>query len=86
MSAAQNSDGFSAIRGPGRSRESCDPNGLKAPDSLDLMRAKDDGMIPITVERGLCSDPSRCEYRWRHVSGPWSCEYNHPIEGSGRGW
>lgn len=28
--------------------------------------------------RDTCPDPMRCEYRWRHASGPWSCEANHP--------
>jgi hypothetical protein len=28
----------------------------------------------------LCPDPSRCEHRWRHASGPWTCEANHPRE------
>jgi hypothetical protein len=25
-----------------------------------------------------CPDPRCCEYRHRHASGPWTCEYNHP--------
>lgn len=29
---------------------------------------------------GACADPSRCEYRWRHASGPWTCPFNHPTE------
>jgi hypothetical protein len=31
----------------------------------------DDASVP-------CPDPLRCRYRWRHASGPWSCEFNHP--------
>jgi hypothetical protein len=27
---------------------------------------------------GPCPDPSRCEYRHRHASGPWTCEFNDP--------
>jgi hypothetical protein len=30
-----------------------------------------------------CPDPSRCEYRHRHASGPWTCDFNHPSGASG---
>ncbi|MEA2199444.1 MAG: hypothetical protein QOI89_40 [Solirubrobacteraceae bacterium] len=31
---------------------------------------------------GACPDPTHCEHRWRHATGPWSCAYNHPRQGS----
>jgi hypothetical protein len=36
---------------------------------------------PVTLTGlygGPCPDPNHCRYRWRHASGPWTCEYNHP--------
>jgi hypothetical protein len=42
------------------------------------------GDLPVTLRErfdllpALCPDPRRCEYRHRHASGPWTCEFNHP--------
>lgn len=39
---------------------------------------------PVTLTRlvgGPCSDPQRCEHRWRFPNGPWTCAHNHPRDG-----
>lgn len=36
---------------------------------------------PVTLSDllgGPCADPTHCEHRLRHASGPWSCAHNHP--------
>jgi hypothetical protein len=31
---------------------------------------------------GECPDPTSCQHRGRHATGPWSCAHNHPREAS----
>ena len=71
------------------------PRPLSAPSVADTRDTRSDAAVNGSGDRaeavsdsetiaefagGPCADPTTCQYRGRHATGPWSCEHNHPRE------
>jgi hypothetical protein len=48
-------------------------------DAVAWLAESDQQPLPVPEWLRQCPDPQRCEYRWRHASGPWTCAYKHPT-------